>query len=318
MQMRKVFYQNNRLGLIVDGSAISRFVGAGGVLLACNDSHEVSIFAIDSAGSVLSKQKPSESRSQFVYGAYGFCHALIYNKPDIGFKGEALDIISSGYLLGRGERLYLPSIMRFSSCDKLSLFASDEYNGYAFCSGDPINFSDPSGRARVFQAISPLKVLRTINRVFKKPLARKVSVIQFDEPNWQGQVTNLADVTRSFKPEKFDNFFKRNYPGQGALRDAVSATNAMPILATPPEGTGLLATVNRHVGHGGFGGAVKNIDFRGVTAAHAKDIRYSMQGWEGSGDWYYGYMRSADFSKILDRYQGYRSKQPNGYGGLKY
>lgn len=52
-----------------------------------------------------------------------------------------------GYLLGNGYRLYNPILMRFCSPDSFSPFMI--MNSYAYCEGDPVNSSDPSGHMGV-------------------------------------------------------------------------------------------------------------------------------------------------------------------------
>lgn len=316
--MAKIFRQHDRVALFIEASGHQRFFSAEDRFLARVGSHRGYPFAFDSSASVLSEQGGDASNSQFLYTVYGFGWPLSDDTLRIGFKGEVLYAATASYFLGGGQRLYMPRIMRFNAPDKLSVFVSGEINSYAFCSGDPVNFSDPSGQARVSASvaanrpqrgaakITPVKLVKTAYNAFRRSAPSKVSVTH--GLTGQDQVTNLADVTRSFKPEEFTRYFKKNYPGDSVLRDAVSATNAMSILATPPQGNGLLATVSRFLGRGGFGGAVNAIDFRGVTSDHARDIRNSMRAWEGNGDWYYSYMTSADFPKIMSRYQWYRSR----------
>lgn len=64
------------------------------------------------------------------------------------FNGEMGDNVSGGYHLGQGKRLYLPIIMRFTSPDDFSPFLRGGINCYAYCAGDPVNYTDPTGRGR--------------------------------------------------------------------------------------------------------------------------------------------------------------------------
>ncbi|WNN39918.1 RHS repeat-associated core domain-containing protein [Pseudomonas inefficax] len=78
------------------------------------------------------------------YTPYGFsvspeCLALI------GFAGQLQDMFSGCYLLGNGRRTYSSSLCRFVSPDFLSPFGRGGVNAYAYCSGDPVNYIDPSG-----------------------------------------------------------------------------------------------------------------------------------------------------------------------------
>lgn len=64
----------------------------------------------------------------------------------LGFNGEVVDPITGHYLLGNGHRAFNPVLMRFNSPDSLSPFGRGGLNAYAYCMGDPVNFSDPTGR----------------------------------------------------------------------------------------------------------------------------------------------------------------------------
>jgi RHS repeat-associated protein len=64
----------------------------------------------------------------------------------LGFNGERGDPVTGHYLLGNGHRAFNPVLMRFNSRDSLSPFGRGGLNPYAYCLGDPVNFSDPTGR----------------------------------------------------------------------------------------------------------------------------------------------------------------------------
>ena len=63
----------------------------------------------------------------------------------LGFNGEPRDPVTGCYHLGNGYRMYSPSLMRFQAVDTCSPFGKGGINAYAYCLGDPINQSDPSG-----------------------------------------------------------------------------------------------------------------------------------------------------------------------------
>lgn len=79
------------------------------------------------------------------YTAYG--HLWAMSGASLGFNGELRDRVLHGYALGNGYRFYIPTLMRFCSEDALSPFGEGGLNAYCYCEGDPINRSDPSGRA---------------------------------------------------------------------------------------------------------------------------------------------------------------------------
>ena len=84
--------------------------------------------------------------STAIFTVYGFGpHA----EPTLSFTGERRDAISQGFLLGNGQRLYRPGLMRFCSADSLSPFGKGGLNAYAYCQGDPVNYFDRSGHDHV-------------------------------------------------------------------------------------------------------------------------------------------------------------------------
>jgi RHS repeat-associated protein len=84
------------------------------------------------------------------YTPYGFVSSAASGFPSIGFNGQWRDPVTGWYHLGNGYRVYNPVLMRFHTPDAWSPFTSGEVNGYAYCSGDPINFVDPSGHLSIF------------------------------------------------------------------------------------------------------------------------------------------------------------------------
>jgi RHS repeat-associated protein len=71
----------------------------------------------------------------------------------LNFSGERCDAVTGHYLQGNGHRAFNPVLMRFNGPDKLSPFSRGGSNSYAYCQGDPVNFTDPTG-----QWIAPLVV----------------------------------------------------------------------------------------------------------------------------------------------------------------
>ncbi|WP_162231549.1 RHS repeat-associated core domain-containing protein, partial [Winslowiella iniecta] len=63
----------------------------------------------------------------------------------VGFNGERRDPISGTTHLGNGYRGYNPVLRCFHCPDSLTPFGAGGINPYAYCAGDPINRSDPSG-----------------------------------------------------------------------------------------------------------------------------------------------------------------------------
>jgi len=80
----------------------------------------------------------------FAYSIYGY-RTPTPLMPAIGFNGQNTDPLTGHYHLGSGYRIYNTAVMRFHSPDSASPFGRGGLNTYAYCSGDPVNYQDPSG-----------------------------------------------------------------------------------------------------------------------------------------------------------------------------
>ncbi|MHC8356443.1 RHS repeat-associated core domain-containing protein [Pseudomonas sp. LB3P81] len=79
------------------------------------------------------------------YSPYGWQSAQLELKTGLGFNGDLREVKSQWYVLGKGYRVYNPRLMRFHSPDSLSPFDLDQRNAYAYCGGEPVRRSDPTG-----------------------------------------------------------------------------------------------------------------------------------------------------------------------------
>lgn len=86
-------------------------------------------------------------RAQQRYTPYGFSPRSAQSA--LRLAGQWYDPLTGNYLLGNGYRSYHPTLMRFSSSDRPSPFADGGLNSYAYCAGDPVNRTDPSGASPV-------------------------------------------------------------------------------------------------------------------------------------------------------------------------
>lgn len=96
--------------------------------------------------------------NHLAYSAYGVQSGALAAMTHLGFNGQ-LKERADGYHLGNGHRVYNPVLMRFHSPDRLSPFGKGGLNAYAYCVGDPVNLTDPTGEFG--EAIS-----QTIQRIF--------------------------------------------------------------------------------------------------------------------------------------------------------
>jgi RHS repeat-associated protein len=119
----------------------------------------------------------------------------------LGFNGALFEQRLECYLLGNGYRAYMPTLMRFNGPDSLSPFGRGGLNAYAYCSGDPVNRTDPSGHMPKGPWHLPIKRSRAAlaNRSRRKAAAlkRKSSIDPF--------------IRRFHKPDTFHDSYT---PGQ--------------------------------------------------------------------------------------------------------
>jgi RHS repeat-associated protein len=142
------FYLKNRLATEIQGQVRRTLMQQGDLLLAQHqpDSNgsKAMLLATDQQRSVLQSIE-SQGRDPNVYMPYGYQPADMGLTRLPGFNGEVRDLITGHYLLGNGYRAFNPILMRFNSPDSLSPFGLGGLNAYGYCSGDPVNFGDPSG-----------------------------------------------------------------------------------------------------------------------------------------------------------------------------
>ena len=140
----KHFYQNKRLATEVSLQGSQHMLLANDTVLAqLGTAGEARILQVSHTNSVLGARSESAAYSPYGHLAVGQMVALL------GFNGQWQDPISQTYPLGNGHRLFHTSIARFLSPDSLSPFGEGGINSYAYCAGDPINFTDPSGQLSI-------------------------------------------------------------------------------------------------------------------------------------------------------------------------
>ncbi|WP_242485731.1 RHS repeat-associated core domain-containing protein [Pseudomonas sp. TH41] len=149
------FYLKDRLATEVQGAVQRSIMQHDDQLLAQqerqSDTVETRLLATDQQRSVLNVI--DATRTHFLaYIPYG------HRPPEngllslLGFNGERPDPVTEHYLLGNGYRAFNPALMRFNSPDSWSPFGAGGVNAYAYCKGDPVNRSDPTGHVPPFFA----------------------------------------------------------------------------------------------------------------------------------------------------------------------
>jgi RHS repeat-associated protein len=143
------FYRHEHLVTELQGQVSQSVFQHGPQLLAEQkregDEVERALLETDQQRSVLQVTRPGRPVSQ-AYSPYGHCRADSGLGSLLGFNGEVHDPVTGHYLLGNGHRAHNPVLMRFNSPDRLSPFGRGGLNPYAYCLGDPVNFSDPTGQ----------------------------------------------------------------------------------------------------------------------------------------------------------------------------
>lgn len=102
------------------------------------------LLATDNSQSIIGEIVDGKHNS-IAYSAYGEQFAKQEDKIRLGFNGQLREAKVGWYLLGNGYRAYNPVLMRFHSPDSMSPFDSGGVNPYAYCVGDPVNMTDPTG-----------------------------------------------------------------------------------------------------------------------------------------------------------------------------
>ncbi|VVP29499.1 hypothetical protein PS862_04286 [Pseudomonas fluorescens] len=143
------FYRLEHLATEIQGLSSQSVLQQGNQLLALQsregDNFKSQLLATDQKRCVL-RVTDSAGPVQQVYTAYGHRWVESGLGSLLGFNGEAVDPVTRHYLLGNGHRAFNPVLMRFNSPDRLSPFGRGGLNPYAYCQGDPVNFTDPTGR----------------------------------------------------------------------------------------------------------------------------------------------------------------------------
>lgn len=149
----QLYYRGTELVNEITASAHkeTRMIKNGHTCLGLSEASGLTLTAGDRNDSLIWSADANKEGQLHVWSPYG--SGVSSNKCLPGFNGERLDPVSGTYHLGNGYRAYNPVLMRFNCPDSLSPFGAGGINPYAYCAGDPINHTDPSGHLS-WQAIT--------------------------------------------------------------------------------------------------------------------------------------------------------------------
>ncbi|BCJ04717.1 hypothetical protein PRtIB026_A02560 [Pseudomonas sp. RtIB026] len=157
-------------------------------------SSTISLLTTDIQGSVLRKHSIQEVH-ELSYTAYGFDPPGNAHGPHLRFSAES-PTISGTYLLGKGYRAYSPMLMRFHSPDNLSPFEDGNINAYAYCSNDPVNYTDPSGHMKKLNSIQdqlrPIVKDQIFHQENKTNKINELSKLKKNQPKMEARLQTIA------------------------------------------------------------------------------------------------------------------------------
>lgn len=152
----RLFYQGEAVRTVVERDCHHTLIKNAFLPLAelktGGEVRRLSLLASDILNSVVSEC--DEDAHKVAYTPYGFQEGLT---SLIGFAGERRSALPAGYFLGNGYRFFTVALMRFNSPDNLSPFGGGGINAYAYCAGDPVNRTDPSGHIPYYVNANPSK-----------------------------------------------------------------------------------------------------------------------------------------------------------------
>lgn len=166
------YYCKSRLTTEIQGTVRYSFLQHDDQLLAQQQSQggkvDTALLATDQQRSVFSALDTAQHHS-LVYSPYG------HRQPEsglvslLGFTGQRPDPVTGQYHLGNGYRAFNPVLSRFHCPDSLSPFGRGGLNAYAYCAGDPLNRTDPTGHIP--------NLLNALKKVIFKQSSRSADVV---------------------------------------------------------------------------------------------------------------------------------------------
>lgn len=172
------FYCKSRLATEIEGALRHTTFQHDDWLLALQQQqgveHDTALLATDQQRSVMNTLKADQQAKSIAYAPYGHRQATNGWLSLMGFNGERPDPLTKHYLLGNGYRAFNPVLMRFNSPDSLSPFGKGGLNSYAYCAGDPVNSSDPTGHFKLVKILATTPRSITTQIAGEAPFTHKI------------------------------------------------------------------------------------------------------------------------------------------------
>ncbi|WP_160105484.1 RHS repeat-associated core domain-containing protein [Pseudomonas izuensis] len=156
------------------------------------------LLATDLKNSVLA-EIDAGNPNRIAYSPYGQQSAQVEVMTWLGFNGELNEVNPEWYLLGNGYRAYNPRLMRFHSPDSFSPFDKGGENAYAYCGGEPVMNSDPSGHYFGFFSWGLGKLSGGLRAVVSKASTFATSAVSNTASTISRSASQVADVLGSSK-----------------------------------------------------------------------------------------------------------------------
>lgn len=195
---------------------------------ARQNQHSSILLGVDRAGSVLTIQNDHQ-RNNRSYTVYGDKPSVTPEACKTGFVGELLEAFGDHYILGNGVRAYAQTLMRFRSPDALAPFGAGGINSFMYCSGNPVNFIDRTGRMHEPLSLQQL-AHRMVNYLSLQPSQRK-AYNKTDNEMYLKRRRGIAPFqsasrqTSHMDPKSFAKYWRGRPPEELDLGKAVSWVN---------------------------------------------------------------------------------------------
>ncbi|MFK3817063.1 RHS repeat-associated core domain-containing protein [Pseudomonas sp. NPDC089407] len=275
--MERIFYKGRHPVILLAETERTVFFRAAAQLLAQRGPINNLLLATDQTGTVM---RDAQQESSFNYSAYGFEPDLSSSKCRVGFNGEVYDRTFQGYLLG-GRRAYIPSRPGFNSPDVFNM-QGQELNWMGYCSGDPVNYSDPSGRTRA-PSTTGSPSLKTLAKIAAQRDNRVLTQMHYTldtdfihtlgggdlvQATLTAPKSMVENVTKSLIPKEYDNFFLK-HPELSKYKLPISGERVLSLKYYAEDYSDLYSVTVK--GLGNWFKKTKVVPL-GITTGHAKDL----------------------------------------------